>query len=72
MRFDPVDAIFFLPFVVLAALGMLFPKPSRYIWGVVAMWSPFVIIQVQSERWWLAVILILVALAILKSIWNDE
>jgi hypothetical protein len=72
MRFDPADAIFFLPFVILAALGMLLPKPFRHIWGVAAMWSPLVIIQVQSERWWLAVILILVALAILKSIWNDE
>jgi len=70
---DPEWTIFFLPGLVVAAIGFwLFPKPWKNIIGVGAMWIPLLIMQIQFENYILFAILTAFALYILFDCWNDD
>ena len=65
---------------LLALLGLIIaglaiwklPRPWPAIIGVTAIWSPLVMLQIQLDRPIFALAISLIALLILKSVWNDD
>ncbi|GAB6910106.1 hypothetical protein DESC_460164 [Desulfosarcina cetonica] len=60
--------------VVLIALIFLWkvPHPWKNILGVSILWFPIIALQFKLDRPILGGVLILIALGILKSVWNDD
>ncbi|OOZ42999.1 hypothetical protein BOW37_12535 [Solemya velum gill symbiont] len=48
------------------------PRPWNHVLGVSIIWFPIVALQFMLGRTVFGVILIIIALAILKSVWNDD